>query len=243
MSVSSDSLRAVEVRPMDANCASISFMRKLEDQYQKTSGLVDRRDYKIFYSPIRRADILTLGDNPGGDPNVIPPGAPGTSASTGSFEKNEHDLLDCRWPENNVLKLLIPLLGGFREEIRERVVKTNLAFRRSPTKKSLAFGMSRAMDEAAPFLDQIITAVQPRLVHLSGPNVAEFVSRYASESSCLVEPVRDAAVNKTVFSAVRVRMRSAGLDLLVVQTAHASQFSWTYDKYNVAARIRQLGFV
>ena len=98
------------------------------------------------------------------------------------------------------------------------------------------------MDEAAPFLEQIIAAVQPRLVHLSGPNMTEFLSRYAKESSCLVEPVRDDAVNKTVFSAARVRMRCTALDLLVVQTAHASQFSWTYDKYNVADRIRQVGF-
>jgi hypothetical protein len=43
-----------------------------------------------------------------------------TPSSNGYFEKNEHDLLDCSWPENQVLKLLIPLVGGSRDQIRER---------------------------------------------------------------------------------------------------------------------------
>jgi len=147
---------------MDVNSASIARMRALETRYQAASGLSDRRDYKIYYSPVRPADILTLGDNPGGNPNDIKPGAPETSASEGYFEHNEHDLLDCSWPENNVLKLLVPLLGSSREQVHQAVVKTNLAFRRSPTKKSLAFGIDRAMDEAVPFLEEIISVVQPK---------------------------------------------------------------------------------
>ena len=126
---------------------------------------------------------MTLGDNPGGNPNEIAPGAPGTSASAGYFENNEHDLLDCSWPKNNVLKLLVPLFGGSRERVREQVIKTNLAFRRSRTKKSLAFGTGRAMDEAVPFLEEIISIVQPKLVHLRGPSIAEFVQRYGTDSA------------------------------------------------------------
>lgn len=58
----------------------------------------------------------------------------------------------------------------------------------------------------------------------------------------VVAPVREAAVNQTVFSAARVRLRATDRDCLVVQTAHALQFSWTYDKYDIVGRIRKLGF-
>jgi hypothetical protein len=112
-------------------------------------------------------------------------------------------------------------------------VKTNLAFRRSPTKRALAFGIGRAMDEAVPFLEEILAVVQPRLVHLSGPNIAEFGQRYAAESIPVVRPIRDDTVRKTVFDAARIRLRATHQELLVVQTAHASQFSWTYAKYKV----------
>ena len=53
------------------------------------------------------------------------------AASASYYENDENDLLDCTWLENNVLKLLVPLVGGDRESVRSRVVKTNMAFRRS----------------------------------------------------------------------------------------------------------------
>ena len=221
----------------------VPFMQRLETRYQSVSGLTDRRDYKIYYSPVRSAAILTLGDNPGGDPKEIRPGAPGASASDGYFENNEHDLLDCSWPENQVLKLLVPLVGGARERVREQVVKTNLAFRRSRTNKALAFGIGQAMDEAVPFLEEILAVVQPSLVHLSGPNIEEFSRRYGSGSIALTTPIRDSTVRKTVFDAAKIRVRKTNRETLVVQTSHASQFSWTYEKYSVMQRIKQLGFV
>src|ERR1700691_1537972 len=108
-------------------------MQDLENRYQSASGLVDRAQYKIFYGPLRAAEILVLGINPGGDPSKILSGGVGTGASPSYYETDEHDLLDCKWPENTgLLKLLVPLVGNL-QEVRHRVVKTNVAFRRSLT--------------------------------------------------------------------------------------------------------------
>jgi len=51
------------------------FMRDLELNFKKSSGLVDRSAFKIFYCQVRPAKILTLGINPGGSPaNTHPNG-------------------------------------------------------------------------------------------------------------------------------------------------------------------------
>jgi len=133
--------------------STTAFMRDLEARYCETSGLTDRAHYKIFYCPIRRAEILTFGINPGGDPAEILPGGVGTGASSTYYENDEHDLLDCDWPENTGLrKLLVPLVGGRIEEVRHRVVKTNMAFRRSS--KVSKIDIKHAKAEAGPFCEK-----------------------------------------------------------------------------------------
>lgn len=43
-------------------------MRPIDEGYQMSPGLSDRRDYSIFYSQIEPNDLLIPGLNPGGDP-------------------------------------------------------------------------------------------------------------------------------------------------------------------------------
>ena len=139
-----------------------NFMRVLETKYRAATGLSDRSQYKIFYGPVRRAEILLLGINPGGDPaNMMSDGVRhriGTNigaSSAGYYENNENDLLDCSWRENTgLLKLLVPLLDGNMEAIRTQVVKTNMAFRRSP---KVGRNIEQYKNEAAPFLLEIIS--------------------------------------------------------------------------------------
>ena len=157
----------------------------------------------------------------------------------GYFEGDEHDVLDCEWKENDGLrKLLIPLVGGVREHIRHDVVKTNLAFRRSA--KATHIQIERAFDESAPFLFEILAKVQPKLVLLAGPAIPVFVSRYASAERVLVEAEKEPRVKQTIFAASRVRLRATGTEALVVQVAHASQFGWTYERYEIPRRILAL---
>jgi hypothetical protein len=74
----------------------ISFMKDLEARYRVASGLVDRSQYKIFYGPVRPADILALGINPGGEPAEMMPdgvrhrvGPKIGVASAGYYENND----------------------------------------------------------------------------------------------------------------------------------------------------------
>jgi hypothetical protein len=221
------------------------FMRDLESRYRQATGLTDRSEYKIFYGPIHRADFLVLGINPGGEPaNMLPNGVDhkdgiGVGAASASYYENgENDLLDCTWRENNVLKLLIPLVGGERERVRTRVVKTNVAFRRSS--KVAKINIERAKSEAVPFLEEIIAVVQPRLFLLTGVRLDDFCGRYCRTWTPIGDSLRAEDVKQTVFAAARMTMLPSDHEVLGIQVAHASQFSWTYERYNVVERIRAL---
>ena len=163
----------------------IEFMRSLEEDYKRTSGLRDRSQFKIFYCAVHQADCLVLGIEPQGDPATRAPdgiryldgsGKVGGASAT-YYENAEHDLLDCSWPENTgLLKLLLPLIGSL-DNIRRQVVKSNMSFRRQPK-------VNRATEcgklEAQPFLTDIIEKVAPQLIILAGVGLDDFSSRIVS---------------------------------------------------------------
>ena len=147
---------------MTAPSASVvAFMRDLEERFKQASGLKNRAHYKIFYGPVRETEILVLGINPGGDPrNTEPDGMRHktgelAAASASFYENGESDIIDCEWKENiGLRKLLVPLLGGTVDRIRDAVVKTNLAFRRSAKKTDI--DIVAAEREALPFLWKLL---------------------------------------------------------------------------------------
>ena len=221
------------------------FMRDLEARFKLATQLPDRSRYKIFYGQIHRAKILTLGINPGGDPESTSSDGHThkdgvIAAASGSyFENEEHDILDCEWRENKGLRrLLTPLLDGDAAKIRAGVVKTNLVFRRSA--KASHINVKAAVAEAAPFLAEIIEVVRPKLILLTGPALSVFASCFSSQEAVVAPPEKDEKTRQTVFAASRMSLRGSNLEVLVVQVAHASQFSWTYEQYGVAARILTL---
>jgi hypothetical protein len=147
------------------------------------------------------------------------------------------DLLDCEWPENKGLrKLLVPLLNGEKEAIRHSVVKTNMAFMRSPSKKDI--DIEAAKREAVPFLLDVIGVVRPRLVILTGVKLTDFLKYFCSKYSDVTPPIRDDKVRHVIFESASARLLNCNSTSLVVRVDHASQFSWTYDRYNVVERIR-----
>jgi hypothetical protein len=219
-------------------------MEDLESRYRSASGLLDRSQYKIFYGPLHSAEILVLGINPAGDPsNMLPDGVhhrdgAGIGAASASYyENDENDLLDCTWRENNILKLLVPLVGGDRESVRARVVKTNVAFRRSS--KVTNIDIEHAKAEAVPFLLEIVEMVKPSLVLLAGVPLEDFGAPYCEAWTPIGDPVIDKRIKQTVFAAARMTLQG-NRTVLGVQVAHASQFSWTYDQYGVVDRIKAL---
>ena len=220
----------------------VSFMRSLETRYQKKSGLLNRAHYKIFYGPVRPAPILVLGINPGGDPtNTEADGAKQktgevAAASSGFYEGGEHDVLDCDWKENKGLKkLLVPLLNNDEEAIRLSVVKTNVAFRRSPKAKDIDIVAAKV--EAAPFLAEIMAVVQPRLIVLTSIDLPAFLNSFCVNVGDLTEQVRDEKVKQVVFESAIAQLKNCESSSLIVRVAHASQFSWTYNKYDVVGLI------
>ena len=220
-------------------------MQALEADYQQASGLANRASYKIFYGPMRQAPCLVLGLNPGGDPEQT--SADGTrgaknsvaSSSGAWFEQDEHDLLDCQWPENTGLKrLLLPLLGGDEKRIRREVIKTNLAFRRSRTARDI--NIDRAIEEARPFVDRILSIVDPKLIILAGVSLSRFLKHHVQSSKPAAALLRDASIGHVVFDAAWVTFGADLSPRLVAQVGHASQFSWTYAKHDIPGRIASL---
>jgi hypothetical protein len=227
---------------MDSN---IGFMRQLEDGYRKAAGLQTRRHYKIFYGQVFSAPILTLGINPGGDPEGTSEdgmrqkdGSP-ASASASFFEGLENDVLDCEWRENiGLRKLLLPLVGRDYDRFRREIVKTNMAFRRSMSSSDI--NMAAAAAEAAPFLDRIIARVRPQVIILTGGIKDLFLRLHAAESVSIARSDCLANAPTFVFSAERARLKAANLETIVVQVAHASRFAWTYDRHHVPNEIAHL---
>jgi hypothetical protein len=227
-----------------------ALMREIEDGYRQASGLANRSMYKIFYTSIHPAPVLALGINPAGNPeNILPDGQrdriiPGKrhAASESFYENNENDLIDCHWRENNIVTLLQDVLSRDREGLRGRVVKTNLAFRRAgrgQIKKLHRMSMAAAMGEAKPFLARIISRVQPKVVILGGVKLEDFTCRFGRRVRIIASPERDPKVKQVVFCAGVVELPD-GAEVPVIQVAHASQFSWTYRRYQIAQRIRSL---
>lgn len=213
----------------------VAFMRDLEERYKQESRLTDRSHYKIFYGPIRPAQILVLGINPGGDlQNVEPNGAKNrngeiAAASAGFYENGECDPLDCSWKENGgLMKLLVPLLEGKEEAIRNAVVKTNLAFRRS--RKATDIDIAMAKLEAQPFLQEIIGVVQPRLVILTSVDLTAFLKSFCRMNGEVSAQIKDPGVKQVVFETATAQLCNCVSPSVVVRVAHASQFSWTYSK-------------
>ena len=94
------------------------------------------------------------------------------------------------------------------------------------------------MDQSSPLLAEIIAVVNPRLVLLTRVWMSELTNRFASNVTPRADAERDPGVKQIVFAACSALLRPTGKPTLVVQLAPASQFGWTYKRYQVADRIR-----
>lgn len=220
-------------------------MKNWEERFRFDAGLVNRSQYKIFYGRIHTAPILLLGINPGGHPNEISSngasnlnGIGSAAASAGYYENDESDLLDCSWPENKILKLIDPIATTLGLSVRQDVAKTNLSFHRSvKAKKTLIVDQ---MAIAKDILTQIISVVDPRLIILSCSYLNEFVQYHCANSRELQSAQRDTGVGHIVFWPWEIVLNNSNRKCLLVQVAHASQFAWTYNKYDVSLKILKL---
>lgn len=233
----------------------VEWMEDLESRYRKASGLKNRAQFKIFYSPVRAAKVLVLGINPGGDPrDIYPDGmrlrndpAGRGAASAGYYENNEHDVLDCDWTENVIRDLLTEILHDNVAAIREDVVKTNLSFRRSPNTDSFkdfnnGMTLKQAYKEAAPFIREILGVVCPRLVLLEGSILDDFTRVAGASGGRLADKTIKTLHRGTetdLYRAEYLEIPNIG-EVLVVKLAHPSYHGAKYAEQGIGRKIRSL---
>jgi len=233
----------IRQKPSDTD---VAFMRVIEDEFRTTSGLKDRSEYKIFYTPIWPAKIMVLGINPGGDPrNIAPDGVHSTdgsghlnASSASYYEGGENDILDCNWRDNTGLReLLIPIVGSLND-IRRNVVKTNVSFARSRDTKDKKF-IRESKEKSAPFLDKLISRVSPELIILTGSLLSYFQTTYSVEFTPIVERKFESKVKQTIIWPARVKLRNDH-PCFAIEVAPSGQFGWIYDRYSVGSQIKSL---
>jgi hypothetical protein len=142
------------------------WMQGLEREFQASSGLTERRYYKLFYSHLHPFPLLVLGHNPGGETD-------GTdlNASDSYYEGWEHDYVRFRRSRDYRLarpmcELLAECLGTRSANTLRQVPATNVIFRRSRDSGGLSVPTGQAVDETRPCLEKIIATVAPEVILL-----------------------------------------------------------------------------
>ncbi|HVI27657.1 hypothetical protein [Hansschlegelia sp.] len=188
---------------------------------------------------------MLLGMNPGGHPNDHLPNGDFDSragrkaaASSAYYENNEHDLLDCQWRENLIVKLISPAILTRKEDIRFSVCKTNLAFRRSASIQDIDFRHEKKI--SAPFLKEIMERVEPDAVIVCGKGalrgMADAVFRKGWQMK--TDPIVLSPSGPPIFGHAQGQTL-AGTAVDMFEVAHASRSSGLYAKHDVGAKIRE----
>lgn len=203
-------------------------MRDIERRFQQASDLHCLNEFAIFYSRIDPAPLLVLGLNPGGSPADSDLQA----ASRTFFEDFEHDYVDCSYPIQKVmLPFLMYVLNATREQIRH-VPKSNLAFRRSPCENDFrtlhGMTMNAGMEEARPFVCEIIQHVRPRMILLEAMRPERFARLYSvgNQRDFIRDPILAQFRGQLcrIFDARMMRIHCLGKAIPVVSLGHPSLF-------------------
>jgi uracil-DNA glycosylase len=144
-----------------AAAANYELMRDLERRFQQRSGLQSRDHYSIFYGPLRRSPLLMINANPGGTPQ---------NYKIVDVMRGEHEYIEGRNSgptTRNGAEMLQHLTGSEDPERIRGTQVLNRFFRRSPLRP--AGREERAyMDEARPFLEELIQYIQPEAILFGG---------------------------------------------------------------------------
>jgi hypothetical protein len=203
------------------------WMRQLDTDYRKATGLEARADYSIFYSQVAPSPILILGWNPGGDPATWTEEA---LASSSLYEHGEHEYVDCHYRIARVMRELLEEaldLDGF-EPIR-KIPKSNIIFRRSRAMDGLSLSDAEALDEAQPFVQRIIRHTNPELILLEGMGTFDrFLRRYCSDVRVDPDDTPITTPNgpgrATIFQSASAIPKALGRPVTVLGLGHPSRY-------------------
>ncbi len=232
---------------MDAvGLPDIDLMSRLDAEFRATSGLTDRRFYKIFYSAIAPAPLLVLGFNPGGEID-------GTdlNASSSFYENWEHDYVDFRHHGKQyslagpAYDLLVQVLQTPSEDAIRRIPASNVIFRRSRHASALNLTAGAAAHESAPVLAQILRAVDPSAILLLGSTAFRaFVGEHCDRGSLVVnaEPPEVLGANgqhdACLFRSARAHVAALGRDVPLLMVGHPSKYAYQGLWREVVASLR-----
>lgn len=232
---------------MDAvDLPDIDLMSRLDAEFRATSGLTDRRFYKIFYSAIAPAPLLALGFNPGGEID-------GTdlNASSSFYENWEHDYVDFRHHGKQyslagpTYDLLVRVLQTTSEDAIRRIPATNVIFRRSRHASALNLTSRAAAHESAPVLAQILRAVDPATILLLGSTAFRaFVGVHCDRGSLVAnaEPPEILGANgqhdACLFRSARAHVAALGRDVPLLMVGHPSKYAYQGLWREVVASLR-----
>jgi uracil-DNA glycosylase len=155
--------------------ATTAFMRDLDERFQVASGLSDRRNYSIFYSRLLASRIMVIGIKPGGRRD-----GSHQLASQTFYEDNAHEYVDMDYRIAAVMRsALMDALGATDPNQLRAVPKTNCFFHRAVGTDDFSPAELRANAKlCAPFLTEMIAAVNPDVLVLEGSGARDLIVRH-----------------------------------------------------------------
>ena len=200
----------------------IEFMKSVEDEYQRQSGLTSRRYYKLFYSRVHRFPLLVLGLNPGGKSD-------GTDlrASDSFFESWEHDYVRFRKQktEYKLAGLMCTLLAECLDtelvnDLRQ-VPVSNVVFRRSEDWCKLR-NKPKAIRDSRPGLEKITKYVYPDVILLISIKAYDvFAGEFCTN---LLEIEVDLRGRNRTFVSAGAQVSALRKDVKLLAVEHPSRF-------------------
>ena len=204
------------------------FMQRLDTEYRDATGITERRLYSIFYSQVIPSPILILGYNPGGDPTNWDESA---LASESLYEASEHEYVDCDYKIARAMRpFLIHVLSLASENEIRRIPKTNLLFRRSPSKGELPIGEDEAISESKSILEQILVEVSPDTILFEGINTLDlFEQNYCEDVRRSIDKVDIRTPNgryaARIYRGDEANVRVLGKSIKLLGIGHPSKFA------------------
>jgi len=220
-------------------------MEEIDLAYRTASGLEDRRYYKIYYSHIHRFPLLVIGQNPGGETD-------GTDlvASDSFFESWEHDYLCFRNNSRYALArpmcaLLAAVLQTTSIDVLRQVPATNVIFRRSRNTESLNLSTAKAAIETAPFLREILIAVNPMAVLLISKTAYDLFVRF----HCQADSVKVHAASRIftpngkndacIFLSAQAHVLGIDRNIPLLMVGHPSKYALRNEWSQVVSSLSQ----
>jgi hypothetical protein len=150
------------------------FMSDIESGWQQTTGLVDRADYSIFFSPCVPSPVMVLGANPGGS---------SSNFTYVDVTLGQHEYIEGHGPTSqNFGKLLLSSLDANSMEGIRGVVGTNVIWRRSPHMAELKMTPREAARETSQHLRKVIQYVAPQIVIFGGKSALDlFIASHGAD--------------------------------------------------------------